>query len=72
MEQGSFQGAVEPYRRYFIYIKVSIGYLNTFILGCGLSLVMGRPDRPVAVIGKARNIHGISQKRYSGYIRFEL
>ncbi len=32
------------------YMKVSITYLNTFILGCGSSLVMDRPDRAVAVL----------------------
>ncbi len=31
-------------------MKVSISYLNTFIFRCGLSLVIDRPDRPVAVI----------------------
>ncbi len=36
--------------RIFFYIKVPIKYLNTFNLGCGLSLVIDRPDRPVAVL----------------------
>ncbi len=31
------------------FLKVSIIYLHTFILGCGPSLVMDKPDRPVAV-----------------------
>ncbi len=34
------------------YMKVSINCLNTFILSCGPSLVMDRPDRPVAVYMK--------------------
>ncbi len=33
-------------------MKVSISCLNTFILGCGSSLAVDRPDRPVAVTGK--------------------
>ncbi len=38
-----------PRRPAAVYMKVSISYLITFIVCCGLSLVIDRPGRPVAV-----------------------
>ncbi len=46
---GGFHIQISPWP---FYMKVSISYLNTFILDCGSSLVMDRPDRPTAVLWK--------------------
>ncbi len=44
-------------------MKASITYLNTYILGYEASLIIDRPDRPVAVISCHRGIMGYRKEK---------
>ncbi len=58
----------QKFQAVFFYMKVSITYLITFIVRCGPSLVMDRPDRPMTVIKSVQefgcNLHRAFQSRW--------